>query len=259
MMSTGGLLSGIRRRRTGGKSKKGGMSDDKNIKTVTIKLQPEYMGGQNNDDPPFNNDESNNNDYDERPSEENLEEVEVEEQQVDEPDDEVEAEPEVDEAEPEVDEAEPEVDDAEPEVDDAEPEVEETEPEVVVEKKTKKQVLVPQLFGFRDQLKMYHWQTKSHSRHVASGDFVTNLTEFIDTFVEVYQGKYGRIYLDNIVSIKLKNLNDTTVIEYLNKYKNYLLYTIPGSLDEVKDTDLLNLKDEMLAEANKLLYLFTLR
>ncbi len=229
------------------KSKKGGMSD---IKTVRINLQPQYMGGQNNE-PNFNN-----NDYEEKPSEENLEEVDVEEQQVVEP--EVE-EAESEEAEPEVEEAvEPEETD-EPEVaevDEAEPETEtETEPE----KKTKKQVLVPQLFGFRDQLKMYHWQTKSHSRHVASGDFVTNLTEFIDTFVEVYQGKYGRIQLDNIVSIKLKNMNDTTVIDYLNKYKNYLIYTIPGTLDNVKDTDLLNLKDEMLAEANKLLYLFTLR
>lgn len=229
------------------KSKKGGMSD---IKTVRINLQPQYMGGQNSE-PNFNN-----NDYEEKPSEENLEEVDVEEQQVVEPEQQVvEPEPEVVEAEPEVDDTEVDEDDTEVEVEEAEPEVEEAE----TEKKTKKQVLVPQLFGFRDQLKMYHWQTKSHSRHVASGDFVTNLTEFIDTFVEVYQGKYGRIQLDNIVSIKLKNMNDTTVIDYLNKYKNYLLYTIPGTLDNVKDTDLLNLKDEMLAEANKLLYLFTLR
>jgi len=246
MMSTSSLLGGIKRRRGGkSKSKKGGMSD---IKTVTINLPPQYMGGQNNDEPNFNN-----NDYEEKPSEENLEEVDVEEQEPDvvEPE---EAETEVEEAEPEVDEDETEQEEAEPEVAEDEPETE-TEPE----KKTKKQVLVPQLFGFRDQMKMYHWQTKSHSRHVASGEFVTNLTEFIDTFVEVYQGKYGRIQLDNIVSIKLKNMNDTTVIDYLNKYKNYLLYTIPGTLDNVKDTDLLNLKDEMLAEANKLLYLFTLR
>ena len=241
------MKGGSSKSKSKSKSKKGGMSD---IKTVRINLQPQYMGGQNNDEPNFNN-----NDYEEKPSEENLEEVDVEEQQV------VEPEPEVEEAELEVEVAEPEV--AEPEVAEAEAEVDEDEPETETEtepeKKTKKQVLVPQLFGFRDQLKMYHWQTKSHSRHVASGDFVTNLTEFIDTFVEVYQGKYGRIQLDNIVSIKLKNMNDTTVIDYLNKYKNYLIYTIPGTLDNVKDTDLLNLKDEMLAEANKFLYLFTLR
>ena len=247
MMSTSSLLGGIRRRRAGGKSKKGDMSDD--IKTVTIKLQPEYMGGQNNDEPPFNNDER------QRPSQENLEE-----QQVDEPNDDEEVDPDEVEAEPDEVEAEPDEVEAKPDDEEVEPDDEtKSKPEVVVEKKTKKQVLVPQLFGFRDQLKMYHWQTQSHSRHVASGEFVTNLTEFIDTFVEVYQGKYGRIQLDNIVSIKLKNMNDTTVIEYLNKYKNYLLYTLPGTLDEVKDTDLLNLKDEMLAEANKLLYLFTLK
>jgi hypothetical protein len=256
-MSTSSLLGGIRRRRAGkSKSKKGDMSYD-NIKNIKI---PQVYGGQNND-PPFNNDESNNNDYDERPSEENLEEDYVEEQQPDEDesDESDEADPEVDEpdeAKPEVDEAKPKVDEAEP--DKAEPKVDEAKP-VVDEKETKKQVLVPQLFGFRDQMKMYHWQTQSYSRHVASGDFVTSLSGFIDTFVEIYQGKYGRIQLDNIVSIKLKNLNDTTVIEYLNKYKKYLLYTLPGTLNEVTDTDLLNLKDEMLAEANKLLYLFTLR
>ena len=242
MMSTSSLLGGIRiRRNAGDKSKKGGMSDD-NIKTVKINLLPQYMGSQNNDEPPFNNDER------QRPSQENLEE-----QQVDEPNDDEEVDPDEVEAEPDEVEAKP--DDEEVEPDDET----KSKPEVVVEKKTKKQVLVPQLFGFRDQLKMYHWQTQSHSRHVASGEFVTNLTEFIDTFVEVYQGKYGRIKLDKIVSVKLQNLNDTTVIDYLNKYKNYLLYILPGTLDDVKDTDLLNLKDEMLAEANKLLYLFTLR
>ena len=66
MMSTGGLLSGIKRRKGGkSKSKKGGMRDDKNIKTVTINLPPQYMGGQNNDERLLKNDE--------RPSEENLE------------------------------------------------------------------------------------------------------------------------------------------------------------------------------------------
>ena len=249
-MMSSKLLGGIRKIKRGGKSKKGGMSDD-NIKTVKISL-PEYMGGQNNDEPPFNNDESNNEKVD--VNDQQLDETENDEYEPDNDD----GEPDNDDGEPEVDDGEPEVDDGEPEVDDAEPEVDETKTKVV-EKKTKKQVLVPQLFGFRDQLKLYHWQTQSHSRHVASGDFVTSLSGFIDTFVEIYQGKYGRIQLDNIVSIKLKNLNDTTVIEYLNKYKNYLLYTLPGTLNEVTDTDLLNLKDEMLAEANKLLYLFTLK
>ena len=230
----------------GSKSKKGGKSD---IKTVTIKLQPQYIGGE--DEPEINND------YGLQPEEQ------VEKNNVEEPVEEEEPEDEDAEAEdkePEDEEEEPEDDDAKPEIEDEE-ETESVDDEDTVdnEKKTKKQVLVPQLFGFRDQFKLYHWQTQSHSRHVASGDFVTNLSVFIDTFVEVYQGKYGRIKLDKIVSVKLQNLNDTTVIDYLNKYKNYLLYTLPGTLDDVKDTDLLNLKDEMLAEANKLLYLFTLR
>ena len=126
-------------------------------------------------------------------------------------------------------------------------------------KKDKSQKLLPQLFGFRDQMKLYHWQTLSHARHVASDTFVTNLSAFIDQFIEIYQGKYGRIKLGKVSTVRLEDIDDDYIIDYLKKYRNYLTFTLSGSLHNKKDTDLLNICDEMLADVNKTLYLFSLK
>ena len=53
--------------------------------------------------------------------------------------------------------------------------------------------IVENLFKFQLELKLYHWQTKSFSRHKATDSLVPELLEFIDKFIESYQGKYGRV------------------------------------------------------------------
>ena len=47
------------------------------------------------------------------------------------------------------------------------------------------------------------------------------------------------------------------MVEFLQDFKGKL-YIITTELDKEKDTDLLNLKDEILAKINKLAYLLTL-
>lgn len=79
--------------------------------------------------------------------------------------------------------------------------------------------IVSSFLGFRNQLKLFHWQTKSYAQHQAFGKAYDELSETIDEFLEVYIGKYARPF---------------------------------------KDTDLLNLRDEMLQTANQLKYLLTL-
>jgi hypothetical protein len=43
-------------------------------------------------------------------------------------------------------------------------------------------------FQLREQLKLYHWQTHSYSRHKASDETLSALDEAIDTYVETYMG-----------------------------------------------------------------------
>jgi DNA-binding ferritin-like protein len=111
--------------------------------------------------------------------------------------------------------------------------------------------------GLQAQLKVLHWQTKGYARHKALGETYDNLEDLIDTFVEEAMGKYGRFVLDDETNtIQLANLKELkpeamadTVIEALNQFSS--------QYDET-DTNLLNIRDEMLGLLNKLKYLLTL-
>jgi DNA-binding ferritin-like protein len=111
--------------------------------------------------------------------------------------------------------------------------------------------------GLLAQLKIFHWQTKGFARHTALGETYDVLDDLIDTFVEEAMGKYGRFILDDETNtIQLANLKELkpeamldTVIEALNQFSS--------QYDET-DTNLLNIRDEMLGSMNKLKYLLTL-
>jgi hypothetical protein len=71
-------------------------------------------------------------------------------------------------------------------------------------------------------------------------------------------GKWGRFVVDeNLNTIVYKNLSEINMIDFLQEFKGKL-YMITNELNQEKDTDLLNLKDEILAKINKLAYLLTL-
>lgn len=110
---------------------------------------------------------------------------------------------------------------------------------------------------FRDQLKIYHWQTKSYSRHIASDSLVDDISNKMDKFIEVMQGNRGkRLSLPNNKYF-LKNQTDSNITKVLKDFKDWLILELPCFLDKT-DTDLINIRDDMLVDINKGLYLFTL-
>jgi hypothetical protein len=114
-------------------------------------------------------------------------------------------------------------------------------------------------FNMRSQIKLYHWQTKQYSRHKATDNVVSSLDESIDKYVEVYMGKYGRMKMTSATSgTHLKNLSESSISKFI---KNCILYLNTELVKKLRenDTDLVNIRDEMLAELNQLLYLFTLK
>jgi hypothetical protein len=114
-------------------------------------------------------------------------------------------------------------------------------------------------FTMRNQIKLYHWQTKLYSRHKATDEVVDALDKSIDKYVEVYMGKYGRMKLNTTTSsFYLKNLSESSIVNFIKKCIVYLNNDLVIKLKDT-DTDLLNIRDEMLAELNQLLYLFTLK
>jgi hypothetical protein len=114
-------------------------------------------------------------------------------------------------------------------------------------------------FQMRDQVKIYHWQTHLYARHKATDEVITALDGLIDLYVEVYMGKYGRPTVTRTTNtIQIKNMADKTAMKFIKDCLAYINGPLSRSL-KATDTELINIKDEMLAELNKLLYLFSLK
>ena len=111
--------------------------------------------------------------------------------------------------------------------------------------------------GLQSQLKIFHWQTKGYARHNAFATIREDLDGLIDDFVEEAMGQYGRFVLDDETNtILLANLSDLKPIEMANTICEALIQ-LTEQLDP-KDTNLLNIRDEMLGKIQKLKYLLTL-
>ncbi len=108
------------------------------------------------------------------------------------------------------------------------------------------------------QFKILHWQTKGYARHIAFGEIYDQLDELVDEYIEVAMGKWGRFVVDEkLNTIVYKNLSEINMVDFLQEFKGKL-YMLTTELNQEKDTELLNLKDEILAKINKLAYLLTL-
>lgn len=113
-------------------------------------------------------------------------------------------------------------------------------------------------FRMREQVKLYHWQTHVFARHKATDDLLDSLDKVIDEYVEVYMGKYGRPKLTTRTNtLQLKNMNEKMATSFIQQCIAYLQGPLVKKL-QPSDTQLINLRDEMLADLTKVLYLFTL-
>jgi hypothetical protein len=138
--------------------------------------------------------------------------------------------------------------------------------------------IICQILQTRDRLQIYHWKTKSHAKHKASDELVQSLTANMDRFVETYLGSHPTEDKNFHISekIELKTCNDTQIQSCLYSLLDYLRDLTEETKTEtsifpkflrgsgIKDqkkvinTDLLNIRDEMMSEIHKTLYLFTL-
>jgi hypothetical protein len=111
----------------------------------------------------------------------------------------------------------------------------------------------------RNQIKLYHWQTREYSRHIATDKAVEQLDTLIDKYVEVYIGKYGRPKITKKTGcFSLFNMSEAGAVKIIGTAIRYMQGTLTKSLKK-EDTDLANIRDEIVADLNQLLYLFTLK
>lgn len=111
---------------------------------------------------------------------------------------------------------------------------------------------------FREQIKILHWQTSTYARHMAYDKFYNDMDDLVDSFIETYQGKYGRIMFDGSDNIEFKDSTSIKLKEFLESMTTFLTVELASSLKN-EDSDLLNIRDEMLGKLNTLKYLLTLK
>lgn len=115
--------------------------------------------------------------------------------------------------------------------------------------------IASKLMEINVQLKFFHWQTKSYARHQAYGGTYSSMDGLIDNFVEILMGKYGTVPAK---SIKIYNRNEKDIHSFIDETISFLS-SFNTVLNPQADSDLLNIRDEMMAEFNRLKYLITLK
>jgi hypothetical protein len=121
-----------------------------------------------------------------------------------------------------------------------------------------KEEIILKLVQIQGQFRFMHWQTTGDAKHRSYGKTYDKLGDLIDDFAEALMGKYGRFEFESEFSIMYQNLSSMSLQNFIDGITDFLV-SMSEELDTVYDTDLLNLRDEMLLLINKLKYLLTLK
>ena len=118
--------------------------------------------------------------------------------------------------------------------------------------------IVLRFMHYLNTIKLYHWKTSSFAKHEATNKLYASLNTDIDRFVEQMLGKRGnRLDFSNIKSIPINEItNDKQIVKEMQEFKNFLV-NIHYKLPNMSNSDLLNIRDDILGSINQFLYLAT--
>lgn len=119
------------------------------------------------------------------------------------------------------------------------------------------QQYIQDVVQLQTQIKFFHWQTKVYGKHIALDRLFDAIIDNVDEFTETAMGKYGRIDVSGL-SYTFINISDDNVINVIDGAIDSCI-KLSASLDAKIDTDLLNLRDELLGKLNQSKYLLTLK
>lgn len=124
--------------------------------------------------------------------------------------------------------------------------------------KKEKSILINHFLELLLIVKVYHWKTHSYAEHKATDEYYKQLNENIDRFVEVMLGKKeSRLNMKNKSIVFSDPSSKTEFIKLMNKYIELLQDKMSLYINISRNTDLLTIRDEILADSNQLLYLLT--
>ena len=121
-----------------------------------------------------------------------------------------------------------------------------------------KEETIKKLVQIQLQWKFLHWQTYGDAKHRLYGEIYDKLGEFIDEFTEVMMGKYGRPEFEAEFGLMFQDISALNMQNFMDGITEFFV-GLSEQLDPKYDSDLLNIRDEMLATINKSKYLITLK
>jgi len=109
-------------------------------------------------------------------------------------------------------------------------------------------------------VKLFHWKTHNYATHKATDELYEKLNELFDKFVEVLLGKTN-IRTDLLKRHTISLIDLSTNLELIHKIKQFMNHLVSfnniKSMNIGENTDLYNIRDEILGECNKFLYLLS--
>lgn len=112
-------------------------------------------------------------------------------------------------------------------------------------------------------IKLYHWKTLSFAQHKATDELYGKLQGHVDSFVEILMGKDKKRLemvnkkIENTLQVNVDHKTPTSEEEYKRKILSYrnILIDLDIYFEKDQDSDLLNIRDEILGDLNQHLYL----
>ena len=127
-----------------------------------------------------------------------------------------------------------------------------------IQPNSRKSDIVKMFLEVLNMIKLYHWKTYSFSQHKATDELYGRISENTDKFIEVLMGKdQSRIQM---IESKIDLIDPNKLTDFKNRILKFrsFLEDMDIYFDKRNDTDLLNIRDEMLSDINQFLYLLSM-
>ncbi len=110
-------------------------------------------------------------------------------------------------------------------------------------------------FKHEIKMKMYHFQTKHYGAHKTSDKYLAQFLLDADRFMEVSQGAFGIIETKKM-KLEIVMESDESIDHHLDKFVKFL----KDIEKKIKDyPELLNIRDDLVSNAQQLRYLLTFK
>jgi hypothetical protein len=109
-------------------------------------------------------------------------------------------------------------------------------------------------------VKLYHWKTMNYATHKATDELYEDLNKYVDEFVEVMIGHKGGVRA-TLPRTNVKIYDCASKEEFTRKIEEYkeVLVGFTSRFGGKKNSDLLNIRDEILGALNKSLYVMSFK